>query len=406
MIVRAKFALPIRTAPLENGAVAVDDAGLISAVGPFAEVAAAHPGVPVVDLGDQVLLPGLINAHCHLDYTTLRDAINPQKSFTRWITRINALKRQMTDDDYLAAIAHGFRELQQWGTTTVLNLEAFPELLPRLPAPPIRTWWFLELIDIRSRAATEDLLAGALSFFEKHEGWLGGFGLNPHAPYTASPNLYQICAECASHFGMPLTTHIAESADEEAMFHRGEGEMYEFFRELGRPMDDCGQHSSFYTAVTRGMIGPGWLLAHANELSDEDFELIAATPGDWHVVHCPGSHAFFSHKPFAWQRLERAGVTISLGTDSLASNGSLDLFTEMQLARKANPQLSCETLLKTITINPAKALRQAGKLGELTPGAHADLIALPFDGNLNEIYDAIVENRSPVPWMMLNGEVL
>jgi len=405
MILRAHTVVTMSGPPLADSAVVVGDDGRIAAVGSFSEISRNQPG-EVLDLGEKVLMPGLINAHCHLDYTSMRHAIDPQKSFTRWILRINALKRQMTDEDYLKAIAEGFEELRAWGTTTVCNLEAFPELLPQLPPPPIRTWWFLELIDIRSRVPSEALLAGALAFFEKHEGWLGGFGLNPHAPYTTSPELYRLCRECADHFGMPLTTHIAESADEEAMFRRGEGEMADFFRTLGRPMDDCGAHSSFSNAVTQGLIGPGWLLAHANELGEADFELIAATPGDWHIIHCPRSHTYFQHRPFPWRRLEELGVCLSLGTDSLASNDSLSLFAEMQAAQKAAPYLTSETLLKTVTTHPARALGKTGELGAILPGAHADLIALPFAGESSEVYDAILANRSPIEWMMLDGKIL
>jgi len=405
MILRAHTVVTMSGPPLADGAVAVGDDGRIAAVGPFEEISRDWPG-EVLDLGEKVLLPGLINAHCHLDYTSMRHAIDPQKSFTRWILRINALKRQMTDEDYLKAIAEGFEELRAWGTTTVCNLEAFPELLPQLPPPPIRTWWFLELIDIRSRVPSEALLAGALAFFEKHEGWLGGFGLNPHAPYTTSPELYRLCRECADYFRMPLTTHIAESADEEAMFRRGEGEMADFFRTLGRPMDDCGTHSSFSNAVTQGLIGPGWLLAHANELGEADFALIAATPGDWHIIHCPRSHTYFQHRPFPWRRLEELGVCLSLGTDSLASNDSLSLFAEMQATQKAAPYLTSETLLKTVTTHPARALGKTGELGAILPGAHADLIALPFAGAPSEVYDTILANRSPIEWMMLDGKIL
>ena len=406
MLVRAKTVVTMSGPPLQDGAVAVGDDGRIAATGLFSEMRRDWPGKGILDLGEQVLLPGLINAHCHLDYTSLRNAISPQRSFTAWISRINALKRQMTDEDYLAAIAEGFDELRAWGTTTVCNLEAFPELLPKLPPPPIRTWWFLELIDIRNRLPTEGLLEGMLAFFERHEGWLGGFGLNPHAPYTASPELFRLCRECAERFGMPLTTHIAESAEEEAMFRRGEGEMFAFLQRLGRRMDDCGHRSSFSHAVANGLIGPGWLLAHANELDEEDFSLITATPGDWHVVHCPRSHAFFQHRPFPWRRLEEAGVTISLGTDSLASNGSLSLFAELQAAQESTPQLTSETLLRTVTTHPARALRKTGELGTLLPGAHADLIALPFSGDIPEVYDAIIANRSPIEWMMLDGKIL
>ena len=406
MLLRAKTVVTMSGPPLEDGAVVVNGDGRIAAVGAFAELRRDWPDEEVHDLGERVLLPGLINAHCHLDYTSLRNAINPQRSFTAWISRINALKRQMTDDDYLAAIAEGFDELRAWGTTTVCNLEAFPELLPKLPPPPIRTWWFLELIDIRNRVPTEALLQGALSFFERHDGWLGGFGLNPHAPYTASPELFRLCCECGDRFGMPLTTHIAESAEEEAMFRRGEGEMFTFLQQLGRRMDDCGTRSSFSHAVANGLIGPGWLLAHANELQEDDLALIAATPGDWHVVHCPRSHAFFKHRPFPWQRLEAAGVTISLGTDSLASNDSLSLFAELQAAQKSMPGLTSETLLRTVTTHPARALRKTGELGALLPGAHADLIALPFAGTPPEVYDAIIANRSPIEWMMLDGKTI
>ena len=405
MIVRARTVVTMSGPPLEDGAVVVNDAGRIAAVGPFAEIVRDWQG-EVVDLGEQALLPGLINAHCHLDYTTLRNSINPQRSFTKWITRINALKRQMTDEDYLEAIAEGFDELQAWGTTTVCNLEAFPELLPKLPPPPIRTWWFLELIDIRSRLPSEALLQGALSFFDRHEGWLGGFGLNPHAPYTASPELFRLCAECAERFNMPLTTHIAESAEEEAMFRRGEGEMFDFLNGLGRRMDDCGGHSSFSNAVANGLIGPGWLLAHANELDEDDLALIASTPGEWHIVHCPRSHAFFQHRPFPWRRLEEVGVCISLGTDSLASNDSLSLFAELQAAQQSMPELTSETLLKTVTTHPARALRKVGELGELLPGAYADMIALPFAGTTSEVYDAIIAHRSPIKWMMLEGKIV
>lgn len=392
--------------PLEDGAVAVDDSGAIAAAGSFASIAHGL-GDEVIDLGEKVLLPGLINAHCHLDYTSMRNAINPQHSFTRWIARINALKRQMTGDDFLEAIAEGFEEARTWGTTTVCNIEAFPELLPRMPRPPLRTWWFLELIDLRSRVPSEALMAGALAFFERHEGWLGGFGLNPHAPYTASADLYRLCAECAAQFGMPLTTHLAESADEEAMFRRGEGEMAAFMRQIGRPMEDCGHGVSIFShAVRNGLVGPGWMIVHANELDSSDLALIAATPGEWHIVHCPRSHAFFRHRFFEWERLEAAGVCISLGTDSLASNETLSLFAELQAAQQAMPHLTSETLLKTVTVNPARALGKAGELGVIRPGARADLIAIPYAGPAARVYDAIVANRSPVPWIMLDGNIL
>ena len=406
MILRARTVVTMDASPLDDGAVAVVD-GRVAAVGSYRDVVRDHSGgAETVDLGEQVLLPGLINAHCHLDYTTLRHAVAPQRSFTKWIARINALKREMGDNEYMKAITSGFVELRRWGTTTVCNMEAFPELLPQLPPPPIRTWWFLELIDLRSRIPTEAFMAGTLAFFEERPNWLGGFGLNPHAPYTASQELYRLCTECAKQFGMLLTTHVAESHEEDLMFRHGRGDLFEFLQRIGRRMDDCGAHSSFANLASKGLIGPGWLIAHANELDENDFATIAnsADPGAWHIVHCPRSHAFFRHRPFPWKQLLAAGATISLGTDSLASNDILNLFSEMQAAQKSAPWLTSEALVRTVTKHPAKALKKSGELGQISQGAHADFIALPYAGTLHEVYDAIVANTRPVEWMMLDGK--
>src|SRR6202050_3175798 len=149
MLYLADVVLPISSPPLTRGAVRVEGSEIVS-VGAAAE-SPPRPGEEVVDLGASTLLPGLINAHCHLDYTRFRGAIAARYSFTEWIKSINALRRSFTTAEYLESIAEGFRMLIQGGVTTVANIEAFPELLPQLPVPPLRTWWFLELIDVRSR---------------------------------------------------------------------------------------------------------------------------------------------------------------------------------------------------------------------------------------------------------------
>ena len=137
-ILRARHVLPVTSPVIEDGAVVIEG-NTITAVGPAAEICAQHPG-EVIDLGGQVLLPGLINAHCHLDYTMMRRSISPQRSFTEWIRRINALKRSLDDNDYREAIAKGFAELRATGTTCVANIESFPEDLwvrnfPNQPTP-------------------------------------------------------------------------------------------------------------------------------------------------------------------------------------------------------------------------------------------------------------------------------
>jgi cytosine/adenosine deaminase-related metal-dependent hydrolase len=405
MIIRARTVVTMEGPPIENGAVAVED-GRIVAVGTLPDLQWLSDG-PVIDLGDQVLLPGLINAHCHLDYTMMRGAISPPKSFTSWVQRINALKRSLDDEDYLAAVQRGFSELRKWGTTSVCNIEAFPELMTRLPPSPLRTWWFYEMIDIRHRVTTDDVVAGALSFFQHRARSLDSFGLSPHAPYTASLNLYQLANACASSFSMPLTTHVAESVEEFGMFRHGRGPLHDFMDALQRPMEDCGKMSPFGHLWQSGAVDGRWLLTHMNTLIEEDFILLAEVPrgAGPHIVHCPGSHRYFSHPPFPAKRLHDLGINLCLGTDSLASTDSLSLFDEMRHFLRAHPWLSPEQVLRTVTVNPARALRRKGQLGQIIPGALADLIALPTSGSLGTVHEEIVEHRAPISWTMIDGQI-
>ena len=405
MIIRARYVVTMHGPPIENGAVAIEG-NRITAIGALEDLRAAADGA-VLDLGERVRLPGLITAHCHLDYTMMRGAISPPKQFTAWVQRINALKRSLDSDDYQAAIRRGFAELKKWGTTGVCNIEAFPELMTRLEPSPIRTWWFYEMIDIRHRITTEDVVAGALGFFQRRAISMDSFGLSPHAPYTASLDLYHLATACAASFSMPLTTHLAESREEFAMFQGAGGPLYEFMDSLHRPMADCGHATPFAQLWRNGAVNPNWLLVHMNVLTEEDFALLAEQPrgAGPHVVHCPGSHRYFDHPPFPCRRLHDLGVNICLGTDSLASTGSLSLFEEMRSLRKTNSWLRPEQVLRTVTVNPARALRRKALLGQIVPGALADLIAIPASGNVGSIHEEIVNHDEPISWMMIDGQI-
>ncbi|MEO8352477.1 MAG: amidohydrolase family protein [Chthoniobacteraceae bacterium] len=402
MILKARAVLTMTEPPIENGAVEIEG-NVIKAVGHADEMRAGE----ILDLGDVVLMPGLINAHCHLDYSMMRGAIQPQKTFTAWVQRINALKRSLDTADYLAAIEHGFAECIHWGTTTVCNIESFPELMPHLPEPPIRTWWFYEMIDVRHRITTEEVVAGALSFFQHRGNTRANFGLSPHAPFTASERLYRLANDCSQAFAMPLTTHLAESREEFEMFRYARGALFDFMTGIGRPMTDCGRLTPFQTLWEEGLINHRWLLVHMNELAEEDLAALGEVPRGSapHLVHCPGSHRYFGHARFPFRRLHEMGVTLCVGTDSLASTDSLSLLQELRRLREIDGWLTPEESLRTVTTNPARALGQSHQLGKIAPGAWADLIALPFSGNIAAIHEEIVEFNRPIPWMMIDGKI-
>src|SRR5438067_1288849 len=399
MIVRARVVVTMDGPPIDDGAVRVMN-GRIAEAGKISEVAPAND--EIIDFGDSVLLPGLINAHCHLDYTCLRGKIPRQKSFTNWIRVINAEKAKLIAEDYVTSINAGFAEAQRFGTTTIANLTAFPELIAKIN-PPIRTWWFAELIDVREPGRANEIVESATDSLKRTENW----GLAPHAPFTASENLSRDCQEIALRENILLTTQLAESHEEMEMFRDASGPLYQFMKEIGREMTDCG----YDTPLARflGRLGDaslsGWIIAHLNELSESDFDLLRESQHKFSIAHCPRSRAYFRHMAFQLEKLQALGVNICLGTDSLASNDDLNLFAEMRAFQKEFPKVSPERILEMVTVNPARALLQEKTLGKIRPGFLADMIALPFTKKADP-YETILNFAGGTSWMMVEGKII
>lgn len=407
MIIRARTVVTMDGAPIENGAVAVSENRIVD-VAKFDEIRARNAG-EIVDLGEQALLPGLINAHCHLDYTCLRGTIPPQESFADWIRAINAEKAKLLPRDYLVSINEGFAEAKRFGTTTIANLTAFPDLIPEI-GPPIRTWWFAELIDVRAPDRTNEIVDLAIESLKSARNW----GLAPHALFTASKNLYRRCEDIARRNDVLLTTHLAESQEEMEMFHDASGPLYEFLKNIERPMNDCGKgtplelflgalpSTSLRTGSGRGL--PQCIVAHLNEVTESDFDLLQRSERRFHVVHSSRSHDYFKHSRFPFEKLHALGFNICLGTDSLASNESLSLFDEMRAFRHSEAGISPNKILEMVTVNPATALHQENALGRIRRGLRADLIAVRCNER-DSPFEQILEFDGSVDWIMVNGKL-
>ena len=399
MILRARIVITMDGPPIDNGAVALSGNKVVD-VGKFDEIKMRNGG-EIVDVGERALLPGLINAHCHLDYTCLRGEIPAQKSFTDWIRAINAKKAKLSSKDYLTSIDEGFAEAKRFGTTTIANLTAFPDLIPQIEAP-IRTWWFAELIDVRAPEHENEIVDRALESLQPAHN----SGLAPHALFTASADLHRRCQEIAPQRNILLTTHLAESHEEMEMFHDASGPLYEFMKNIGRPMEDCGNETPLESFV--GALGnrpnPQWIVAHLNELTERDFELLERSKRQFHIVNCPRSHDYFKHSHFPFERLRSLGFNICLGTDSLASNEDLSLFAEMRAFQRREPAISPEEIVKMVTINSAMALNQGNTLGRIRSGFCADLIAIQSSEHDNP-FEQIVGFDGSIDWIMVNGKM-
>ena len=398
MIIRARLVVTMDGPPIENGAVLISGERIIE-VGTLSDISKADSGKKVVDLGEQALLPGLINAHCHLDYTCLRGTIPRPKSFTDWIRTINAEKAKLSQDDYVNSMNDGFAESKRFGTTTIANLTGFPELVSRIEAP-IRTWWFAELIDVREPSRANRIVDLAVDQLRTQKQW----GLAPHAPFTASRDLYRRCEQMARRENILLATHLAESREEMSMFHDASGQLYDFLREIGRDMNDCGQGTPLAHFTRYIDLEDPWLITHLNELTKSDFDLLRRSRPNIHVVHCPRSHEYFGHSPFQFEKLRECGINVCLGTDSLASNGDLSLFGEMRAFQREFPTVSTEEILRMVTLNPALALGKRHVLGRIRRNHWADLIAVPIRRQAS-VFEEIIAFDQPVSWSMVDGRI-
>ncbi|MGZ8901647.1 MAG: amidohydrolase family protein, partial [Limisphaerales bacterium] len=344
MIIRARTLVPMADAPIENGAFSIEE-GRISWIGRWRECP-VEAGTKVIDLGEVAVIPGLINAHCHLDYTDMAGKIPPPRDFPDWVKTILSFKSHWSFSEYAESWLRGAGMLLDSGTTTVADIEAVPELPPETwHSTPLRFVSFYELTGVKSQRAPHELLKDAfdwISNLPKLPGKEGG--LSPHALYSTNPETMRQAAVAARDRQLLVTTHLAESESEFQMFTDAAGPFYDWLKNQ-RSMADCGKGSPVQLAHEYGLLGPNFLAAHVNYLARGDADLLGQSGTS--VVHCPRSHDYFQHAPFNYSDLRKAGVNICIGTDSLASSrkeGSqppeLNLWDEMRLFAKRNPAVS------------------------------------------------------------------
>lgn len=406
-ILRARIVLPVRRPPLEAGAVVIRNQR-ITTVGKWASLRERFSG-EVKDLGDVILMPGLVNAHCHLDYTHMAGLFPPQRSFCDWIKLITTEKAGWTYSDFANSWLAGAKMLLQSGTTTIGDVEAAPELLPEVwGATPLRVISFLEMTGVKSRRDPELILREALARVDTLAHDRCAAALSPHAPYSTPPGLLRRAATAARRRTLRVTTHVAESATEFEMFTRARGEMFDWLARNERDMADCGGLSPVQHLARQRALGPHLLAIHANYLAAGDAQLLARS--GTHVVHCPRSHDYFGHAPFPFAGLRRAGVNLCLGTDSLATvrkhpkrDLKLNLFLEMRAFAARHSGVPPRRILEMVTLNPARALGFKGDIGELTRGGRADLIAIPFGGRAGEAEAAVIHHAGDVAASMISG---
>jgi cytosine/adenosine deaminase-related metal-dependent hydrolase len=407
MILRARTILPVSQPPIENGAISISG-NRIRAVGSWPELQ-SQSDEKVFDLGEVILLPGLINAHCHLDYTDMAGELSPPKTFTDWIPLITAAKTAWSYSEYAHSWLHGAHMLLKTGTTTVADIEAMPDLLPEAwDATPLRVCSFLEMTGIRARRDPKEILREAAGKIDSLVHARCSAALSPHAPYSTLPQLLRLSAGLARKKRWRICTHLSESAEEFEMFRHARGRMFDWLKRNQRDNSDCGLGSPVQHFARHKMLGENLLAIHVNYLARGDAALLGKHRVN--VVHCPRSHDYFRHAPFLRERLANAGANLCLGTDSLATTRKigkqkpeLNMFEEMRQFAVTDKAISPAEILRMATVNGAQALGLTGQAGKLAKNSFADLIAIPSGGKSDDVYETVLAHTGNVRASMIDG---
>ena len=369
MILRAKYILPDSATTIENGFAEI--AGdRIAQVGRWSE---RSVGDADFDFGNAFILPGLVNAHAHLELTHVR--ANQTSQLTTWLMQImqSAPRQETTAQD---TVTDGIQMALEGGTTTIADISASGWSTPILRASPIRAVSFHEVLGFSPRRLSQavDRAEDALRQGQTTQCTVG---LSPHAPYSVSAPLYQKTAFLARTHGRLFCSHVAESLDEVEFLRRGTGPFRAMLESLHIPLSDWSAPglTPVHYLNSLGVLD-GMLVAHGNYLEDDEVECLVQRQAS--VIYCPRSHLYFSHAPHPIQELLRRGVPVALGTDSLASNWSLSMLDEIRFLARRCTDLSLATVLHLATHGGAQVLGLP-KVGKLQPGWQADAIVVPLD---------------------------
>lgn len=407
---QARVVYPVGRPPIERGVVTIDGERII-AVGTAAESGDVH------DLGDVALLPGLINAHTHLEFSYLKQPLGePGMRLADWI-RLVIAERARGDVSPLFSATTGRMECLGCGVSVAGDI-ATTHFPCDLSSVEVKT--FVEVIGF-SRARAASALSNVieqLDLAQRAEGdssnVLGEgdrFGISPHAPYTVSPFLLSQLIELAQIRRLPMAMHLAESIEELEFLRIGAGPFQELLDERSMWDPEAVPRGSRPLDYLRMLAeAPRTLVIHGNYLDVDERAFLAANAERMSLVYCPRTHAYFRHSPYPLAELLAAGARVVLGTDSRASNPDLNLLGEMREVARVHPTIDPHDILKMATLSGAEALGRAADVGSLTPGKLANMAAVPLpagvDGGPGELLDEVFAGTQSASTVWLRGELV
>jgi 5-methylthioadenosine/S-adenosylhomocysteine deaminase len=323
------------------------------------------PGVPSHRFPDCVLMPGLVNAHTHLELTGFERTVPTSLPFPEWIRALRAAKAERTPADFLTAARQGVRDCFRAGITTVADTGDSGTVIEALAEVGGSGVCYVETFGPHPSQKVESLsrLELELGARARFQGPRLRLGVSPHAPYTVSGPLYEGAVATAQARGLPLAVHVAESPAESRFLREAAGPFAEYWMQRGIPLPPAPPGQSPVEWLDRhGVLGPQTLCIHAVQVSPTDIARLALAGVA--IAHCPRSNRAHGHGDAPLAALLAAGLRVAVGTDSVASTGDLDLLADAQLAQRLGG-LSAERALALVTLDAARALGLADEVGHL-----------------------------------------
>ena len=404
----ARWVLPIASPAIDFGAVAVEGEKIV-AVGESRDITSQFPHVTVTDFGTSAILPGLVNAHSHLELTVMRGFLErEERDFKAWLGKLTMARMAMAADDLFVSAACGAMEAARAGITCIGDSSSVAtRTMKAVGGIGLRGIIYQESFGPDPNIAEQSVagLRRELDAMRAFETNTVRAGVSPHAPYTVSAPQLEMISRIAIDDKLPLMMHAAESQAEKFFMLDGTSAFAAGLRKRNIDWRAPGISTIQYLA-RQGIMETKPLLAHCVTVDDEDIETIRLSEAS--IAHCPKSNAKLRHGRAPFARFLDADLKVGIGSDSVASNNNCDILAEARFATllaraggdrgrsptvregvakgdalanaRAPAPISAEQALFAATLGGARALGLDHEIGSLKEGLRADLTVVGLDG--------------------------
>jgi cytosine/adenosine deaminase-related metal-dependent hydrolase len=404
-VYQAAWALPIDRPPIRDAVIEVED-GVIRSITPGSRLPAPGSRFPAPgsrDLGNVAILPGLINAHTHLELSWLRGRVPPANEFTDWVKGLFAVRRSpdspMTPE-MMAPIDDAIREVRASGTVAVGDISNSLAGVAAMKAAGLHGVVFHELLGFKERDGS--LVDATRERRESASRHGMRISLAPHAPYSTSVELFKAIRQAVSSSDCPImSVHLGESPEEVELLETGSGSWRRMLEAIGAWRHDweipaCGPVEFL---ERHGVLDARTLVVHGVQFDAASLRRLKTLRAT--LVTCPRSNRWVGVGYPPVDRFYESGVPVAVGTDSLASVEDLNLFSELKTMRWLAPDVRAGKLLESVTLVGATALGLEQQLGSITPGKQAELIAVTLPGAVTDVEEYLVSGIEPsqITWV-------